>query len=281
MKNQMLTLAALAALALPGCAEAQAPAKRVEARKPFASNRIAVTVRGSGPDVVLIHGLNGSAAVWDGTVKAVPGYRYHLVQIAGFAGAPPRGNATGKVVAPVAAEVARYIAEKGLRKPAVIGHSMGGVIALMLASRYPARVGKAMVVDITPDAAGLVGLRSAALKPVADTLLGLLATPEGQSLFDRFDNGRSTSDRGVTSRALHELATTDLTPELPRIAAPLTVVYATPPGDPQRAAAVQRSYGRSYAGAKGAKLVRVANSGHMVMYDKPGEFGAAVRAFLK
>jgi pimeloyl-ACP methyl ester carboxylesterase len=55
------------------------------------SDRITVTVRGKGPDVLLIPGLTCSTAVWDATAKRLEGhYRLHLVQVAGFASAPPR-----------------------------------------------------------------------------------------------------------------------------------------------------------------------------------------------
>ena len=59
----------------------------------FTSDRISVETRGSGPDVVLIPGLTSSPRAWESTVAAVPGYRYHLVQVAGFAGAPAEANA--------------------------------------------------------------------------------------------------------------------------------------------------------------------------------------------
>src|SRR3954470_12182813 len=90
--------------------------------KPFASDRISVEVKGKGPDVVLIPGLSSSPRVWDTTVTAVPGYRYHIVHVAGFDGAAPGANASGPVVAPVAEEIARYIAETRLAKPALVGH---------------------------------------------------------------------------------------------------------------------------------------------------------------
>src|SRR3569623_2619622 len=82
---------------------------------PFHSDRISVDTRGSGPDVVLIPGLSSSPKVWEGTVAAVPGYRYHLVRVGGFDGAPAGANASGPVVAPVAGEVARYLRAAGLR----------------------------------------------------------------------------------------------------------------------------------------------------------------------
>jgi pimeloyl-ACP methyl ester carboxylesterase len=60
-----------------------------DAPRPFESGRISVVTTGSGPDVVLIPGLATSRDVWRGTIAAVPGYRYHLIQIEGFAGTPP------------------------------------------------------------------------------------------------------------------------------------------------------------------------------------------------
>jgi pimeloyl-ACP methyl ester carboxylesterase len=57
------------------------------------SDRITVTVRGQGPDVVLIPGLASSSAVWDATAAHLEGrYRLHIVQVAGFAPARLRAR---------------------------------------------------------------------------------------------------------------------------------------------------------------------------------------------
>jgi pimeloyl-ACP methyl ester carboxylesterase len=253
----------------------------------FNSPRMSVQVRGDGPDVILIPGLTNGRAVWDETVKAVPGYRYHLVQVAGFAGDPVRGNASGQVVSSVANEIARYIIEAGLNAPAVIGHSMGGIVAMMIGARFPARVGRVMAVDILPAPASGFGFAGTQVKPFADALFDTLtATPEGRRTLDSLMGmlgGRgvanSRSDSTVVARATHELSTTDLTPELPRIRA-LTVVYAVP-NVPEDAAAIDRIYRSGYAPAKSAKLRRVAGSGHMIMYDQPQRFYAEVREFLR
>lgn len=237
---------------------------------------------------MLIPGLTNGRDVWEGTVRAVPGYRYHLVHVAGFAGDPPRGNASGQVVAGVVAEIARYIVESGLKAPAIIGHSMGGIVAMMIAAQYPARVGKVMAVDILPAPASGFGFAGAQIKPFADALFGtLMGSPQGRRTLDSLIGGfggssvaGSRSDSGVVARAMHELSTTDLTPELPRITAPFTVVYAVP-DVPEDAAAIDRLYRNGYSGAKRARLRRVAGSGHMIMYDQPQRFYAEVSAFLK
>lgn len=254
----------------------------------FASTRMTVTVRGSGPDVILIPGLTNGRSLWTGTVAAVPGYRYHLVQVAGFAGDPARGNVNGRVVASLANEIARYIAEARLGRPAIIGHSMGGIVAMMIAARFPGRAGKVMAIDILPQPAGGFGFAGLQVGPLADMVFGsLMGTAEGRrtldSLVGRFGGGvagANRSDSAVVAHATRELAGTDLTPELPRIKAPLTVIYAVPT-TPKDAAVVDRLYRTSYAPAKGARLRPVAGASHMIMYSQPPRFYAEVRSFLR
>jgi pimeloyl-ACP methyl ester carboxylesterase len=50
--------------------------------------------------------------------------------------------------------------------------------------------------------------------------------------------------------------------------------------DASRRAGIARTYAAAYAGAKGAELVRIDDSGHMVMYDQPTRFRAALKDFL-
>jgi pimeloyl-ACP methyl ester carboxylesterase len=255
------------------------------AAAPFHPTRFSVEVTGNGPDVILIPGLTASKEVWRGTVAAVPGYRYHLIQVAGFAGAPARGNAKGDVVAPLAEEIARYIDAAKLGRPAIVGHSMGGTLAMMIAARHPDRVGRVMAVDILPQPAALLGASATNLRGLSGLLRGLGSTEEGRGLIDSAirlfgdDQAANTkSDPDVVARATQELAVTDLTPELLRIRAPLTVVYAV--ADPAFAASTHRTYADAYAGAPGAHLVRIERSGHMIMRDQPARFREALKAFL-
>lgn len=276
--NRRNFLTAAFAAALVGCTSSAS----VAGAAPFNPTRFSVDVKGSGPDVILIPGLTAGRDVWSGTVKAVPGYRYHLVQVGGFAGEPVRGNASGDVVAPLAVEIGRYIESRGLKRPAIVGHSMGGTVAMMVAARRPEMVGKVMVVDMMPQPAGLLGSSAAGLGPLANSLRTIASTPSGRRLFESFLGNRAGgtgSDSDVVARAMHELATTDLTPELSKIKAPLTVVYAA--RDAGDAARIGRVYGSAYARQPAARLVRIDNSGHMIMYDQPARFERALKDFLQ
>jgi pimeloyl-ACP methyl ester carboxylesterase len=269
----------------PTKAEAVAAAPAAKPAPAFKPTRFSAEIRGSGQDVILIPGLASSRDVWNGTVAGVPGYRYHLIQVNGFAGAPVGGNAQGKVVSGVADEIARYIAAKGLKRPALVGHSMGGTVALMVAARRPELVGKVMVVDMTPQPAGFVGQSAAGVRGLADTLQALSATPNGrrlvESAMEMFGGPQPRdrrSDTDVVARATHELAVTDLTAELKRIKAPLKVAYAVPTAD-QRALLRDR-YEAAYRAKADATLVRFDGSGHMIMIDQPAKFRAELKSFL-
>jgi N-formylmaleamate deformylase len=251
--------------------------------------RISVTVQGSGPDVILVPGLAGSPGIWKGTVAGVPGYRYHLVQLLGFAGTPAGGNAKGPVAGPVADEIARYVANHRLRRPAIVGHSMGGSIAMMVAARHPFAAGRVMVVDMLPSPAGSFGLTPAVAKPIA----GFLGREwrgtdrlrrDLQGIVGRFGSTdwlATGSDSGVVGRSLEELIATDLTPELRRIAVPLTVLYACPQTLNFTCGQIGRTYARAYAARPGTQIVRVERSGHSIMLDQPATFRALLKDFLK
>ena len=282
-------------LALASCAAPMA--QRAPA---FVSDRLSVTTVGEGADVILVPGLGSSPEVWEGTVRSVPGYRYHLVQINGFAGHPAKGNADGMVIASAAEEIARYIKQSGLQRPAVIGHSMGGTVALSLAARHDV-VSKVMVVDMLPFLGvlfGPPGTTAQSVRATADALRdqSLAATAEARqrtveaSIATMLVNDAYrplavrhalTSDRNVAARALNELIVTDLRPELPRIKVPVTVLYVKTPNVPLTAEQFDALYRASYAAIPQAKLERVPDSYHFIMFDQPDRFAGQVRDFLK
>ncbi|MEA3390799.1 MAG: alpha/beta hydrolase [Pseudomonadota bacterium] len=275
MDRRTLLVGAAAAGGLAWACPARAAA-------PFASRRIAVTVRGSGPDVLLIPGLSSGPAVWNGVVGALGEYRFHLVQVRGFAGLPADGNASGPVVQPVADEIARYIAAAGLKRPAVVGHSMGGTLALLLGLKGVA--GRVMVVDMLPAGAAMVGGTASGLGFLADQLSGYLTgTAAGRRYLAQMvarTPGAQGSDPDVIANALRDLANIDLGPQLPRLSVPLAVVYAVG-DDTQMNAAIGERFRSGYAGKKGVSLRPIGPSGHMVMRDQPTRFTALLRDFLR
>jgi pimeloyl-ACP methyl ester carboxylesterase len=269
-------------------------------RAAFESERIGVTVVGSGPDVVLIHGLSSSPEVWESTVAAMPGYRYHLVHVAGMGGRAPGANADGEVVAPVAEEIARYIREAGLQRPAVVGHSLGGAWGMMVAARHPELVGKLMVVDMLPFMGAMFGGPGATperVRPMAEQIrqgissaagpqrdamaAGIIATMvRTETLRPAAVRHSLASDPAVSGQAMYDLITTDLTPELGKIQAPITVLWVRPPNAPVSEEQMAGFYKAAYANVPHARVVRVPNAYHFIMWDEPAAFQRELKDFL-
>jgi pimeloyl-ACP methyl ester carboxylesterase len=267
----------------------------------FTSDRITVTTVGQGSDVILIPGLDFSPRVWAELVKAVPGHRYHLVQISGFAGQPIGGNKEGPVAAPVAEEIARYIAAAKLTKPAVIGHSMGGSIGIMLAARHPNAISKLMVVDIPPFVGALfgpIGTTSESIKQAADAIVAPMRTTDPAARQQQVEMAVTgminntamrpiasedllKSDPDVSARAFREVIVTDLGPELSKIIVPTTVLYVTPKGGQATDAQIDAFYKAAYAPLTGAVVKRIPESAHVIMWDQPGRFQSEVIGFLR
>lgn len=299
MRIAALTLLAAAALPLPQSAHAQASSAATPATQ-FSSDRIIVTTVGSGPDVVLVPGLSSSPEVWRTTVDAVPGYRYHLVQVKGFAGAAPEANASGPVVAPVAEEIARYIAEARLDRPAVVGHSLGGTLGMLVATRHPSLVGKLMVVDMLPSL-GVVfagpGATAATLEPIASairsgiagasgparaaqqeqTIAGMVRTESMRALAVRHG---LDSDGATSGQAMYDLIMTDLSADLANYSGPMSVLWVVPTGAPVGQEAMAGFYRMAYARAPQARVTYIPDSAHFIMWDAPDRFRSELRAFL-
>lgn len=290
----------LALFLLPAAAIAAAAPDKATQRPAFSSERLSVQTVGKGPDVVLIPGLSSSPDVWRSSVAAVPGYRYHIVHVAGFAGKAPGANSSGPVVEPVAGEIARYIREAGLKKPAIVGHSLGGAWAMMVAGRNPGLVSKVMVVDMLPFLGNMFGGPTAtpeSVRPIAEQMRKGIAASTGEARRKQIEQtiagmvrtegaradivGHSlASDPAASGQAMYDLVTTDLRPDLAKIKAPLTVLYVTPAGAPVTDAQMDQFYAMSYAGAPQAVLKRIPDSYHFIMLDSPDAFRSELKGFL-
>jgi pimeloyl-ACP methyl ester carboxylesterase len=269
----------------------------------FLSTRFTAIEEGTlgKPDVLLIPGMSSSRAVWEAEAKLLaPNYRLHLVQLAGFAGSPAGPNASGQVLAPVVEELHAYIVAKRIH-PVVIGHSMGGLITLMLAIRHPEDARKIVIVDALPFAAVLMDPSATAesmmpqVQAIKQQMLAMPAdqyaamqpmmaarmvkNPDAQKLLAA---SFAASDRGVSVEAMEEDLETDLRQDVASIKTPALMLYAydTAAQQPDPAtyeAAVQLAYKKM----PNATLKRIEDSRHFIMYDQPEKFDAAVEEFLK
>lgn len=108
-----------------------------------------VKVSGKGKQsIIFIPGFSCSGEVWNETkTKYEKNFTCYTLTMAGFAGVQSQPNAT---FANWENKIAEYIKDNKIEKPIIIGHSMGGGLALAIASDYPDLASKIIVVDALP-----------------------------------------------------------------------------------------------------------------------------------
>ena len=298
MRMIALLLAACAASTLNWSAPAHGEAPTTAAPAEQRLAHISVVEMGAGSPVVLIPGLSTPRAVWDGVApKLAERHKVYLVQVNGFAGDAPGPNLQAGLLEGVVADLHSYLAEHKAAPARVIGHSMGGLVALMLAKAHPGDTAAVMTVDALPYVGAIFvpGATVAQLEPQAKgmrdqmvasfgkpnagnaaTARAMALTPAAQ---EKISGWMAKTDSRVSGEALYEDLTTDLRPEMGSIATPITLVMPYSQAMPKERA--EPFYRAEYGKAPNLTLVPVADSGHFVMLDQPQAFAAAVERFVR
>jgi pimeloyl-ACP methyl ester carboxylesterase len=265
------------------------------APKPAEQRLAQITVRsvGQGSPVVLIPGLASPPAVFDEVAGRIgKDHRLVFVQVNGFAGSPAPASVDAMLPRAVD-ELAGWLAANHVEKPAVIGHSMGGLLAMMLAKAHPDAAGKLLIVDSLPFYGMLFGPSATpdAVRPIVEQMRAGLVSgkspPEVPPHMSNNDAGKAkilawlkTSDRKTVGEALVEDATTDIRGDLPQLSGfPVTVLYAAP--DDATKTLASGIYREAYKALPNVKLVPIDGSEHFIMLDQPQRFDEEVEAFLR
>lgn len=257
-----------------------------------------VEVVGQGRPVLMIPGLNSAASTWTDTCAALqPAVQCHIVQLPGFAGAP--AVAADNFMAGMRDRLLAYLDDRQLDKPVVMGHSLGGTLALQMAAEKPGRIDRLVIVDSLPFLAGLRGMTPEAARGAAAAMrqqmqaatpaqweagarqgaMGMSRTPANG---ERVVAWSLASDRATSAQAMSELWGDDLRPLLPRITTPTLVLGAWAAYEPMGSTleSTQKIFEMQYAGLKGVKVVMSARGYHFLMWDDPEWLVAQVQTFL-
>jgi N-formylmaleamate deformylase len=285
-------------------AASNAPASTPQQSQAYAFR---VQVAGHGEPMILIPGLSSSGATWNDTVAHFKDrYTCYVLTLAGFAGVPP---VQPPLLSKVRDDIATLIRERHLEKPVIVGHSLGGNIALDLAAHYPTLIGPVVIVDSLPFYAGAwfhaKNLDQA--KPmIAQMRQGMESTTEAQweanersgamtkymvtspvRLHETIQWGLA-SDRHTVTNAMIELVSEDLRPELAQITSPVLVLgtwIGWRDEMQQRHITVTRAvfvdaFKDQYASLSHLHFVMSDTARHFIMFDDPNWFYAQLDHFL-
>ncbi|HZW53019.1 MAG TPA: alpha/beta hydrolase [Candidatus Elarobacter sp.] len=269
----------------------------------FDSGSLHVLRVGKGDPVVLLPGLATGPWEWSDLIRRLaPRHTVYAVALPGFDGRPP---AAAPLFDRVTGDFWAMLDAQKIARPVVIGHSLGGTLAIRLGEQHPERLRGVVALDGLPIFPGMervtaeqrAGAAQQASGPIAgQTREQLLAFEKSYmkgaggvldaQLADQLAELEANSDTSAVAQWLREDFGGDLRPDLAKITVPLLeiVPYNAPDlaNAPQSYTAEQKVmyYRGLLAGAPKVQVVSVSPARHFAMFDQPDKIFAIVNAFL-
>jgi pimeloyl-ACP methyl ester carboxylesterase len=266
-------------------------------------HRVGFRLAGEGPLIVLIHGITSTSDVWLGVMERLA--ERHTVVAPDLLGhgrsAKPRGDYSLGAYASGARDLLGVL---GFERGTVVGHSLGGGIALQFAYQFPEYCERLVLVSSGGLGKEVHPLLRAAALPGAELVLpliirtwaidagsavagvlGRLGLSAGPDLAEAARGYASLADRGAREAFLHTLrAVVDL--EGQRVSAtdrlylaenlPTLLIWGT--DDP----IIPIEHGRSARERiPGSRLVEISGAGHWPQLDEPDRFVAELTEFVQ
>src|SRR3954471_15714830 len=146
-------------------------------------HRVTYKRAGWGPVVVLVHGITGSSKTWEDVIEPLAeNYTVVAPDLLGHGeSAKPRGDYS---LGAYASGIRDLIAAIGHDRATVVGHSLGGGVAMQMAYQFPERVERLVLVSSGGVRGEVHLLLRAAVLPGSELVLPVLASP---SLIGRLD----------------------------------------------------------------------------------------------
>jgi pimeloyl-ACP methyl ester carboxylesterase len=250
-----------------------------------------VKISGMGKQaILLIPGYACSGDVWNDT-KALYEKQFtcYTLTMAGFAGVPAQKGASFENWEKA---IAQYIKDKKINKPLIIGHSMGGGLALALAADYPELIDKIVVVDALPC---LAATRDSTFKVSADKdYSGMVAKFTSWKDDEYYKMQKQTipylmadtahletvvqwsvkSDRATLAQMFSDFMNTDLRDKIATIKCPALILLETGFAD------IKPVIDKQYSKLKTAHITYSTKGLHFIMYDDKEWYLKQLTAFV-
>jgi pimeloyl-ACP methyl ester carboxylesterase len=293
--------AALLAAPLGASAASLSTAPRADAS--FDASSLQIDRYGKGDAVVLLPGLTAGTWEWYDTIRHLaPNHTVYAVTLPGFDGRPA---ATPPLFDRVTSDFWSFIATQHVARPVLIGHSLGGTLAILLGEQHPERLRGIIALDGMPLFPGMERVtaeqrassaQQAATAIAAETHSQLLDYEKGYmhspggvldpALADQLAELEARSDPPTVAEWLREDFTADLRPDLARISVPLLEIapYNAPDlvGAPVQYSASDKAqyYATLLAGAPKMQVVPISPARHFAMFDQPQQLFTIIDGFL-
>lgn len=240
-----------------------------------------VSVKGKGEPILLFPGFTCTEEVWKETVDQLSkNYECHSFTFAGFGGVDPISMPW---LPKIKSAIEKYIVEKNLKKPSIIGHSLGGTLALWLSSSQPDLYKKILIVDALPSVGALMvpnfqseqmtyenpyskrqlEMDDEAFKAMASQTASFMSLNKDRH--QQLTDWILTSDRKTYVYGYVDLLKLDLRSDISKIQIPVKVLAATYPNK----AMVAENYQKQYKELKNVQIDYADGSAHFIMFDKP------------
>ncbi len=247
-------------------------------------------VIGRGKPVIFLHGWMGSWRYWMGTMEAISrGYRCYALDFWGFGDSDK--NHMNCTLTDYLALVDMFMDRMGLLDAPVVGHSMGGTIALRLALEYPHRVNRLAVVGSPIVGKSVTGLfRMAAnntlsklfwkpgiISSVNKPLLQRWIATNWQVWYREILEDMMKVTPIASQQSMDSLIHTDLSGELRNVHVPVLAMHGE---DDEVVNPNQLKYFQNGAGPQFARAISFPKSRHFPMLDSPAEFNRLLLEWL-
>jgi pimeloyl-ACP methyl ester carboxylesterase len=258
-----------------------------------------------GSPVILIPGLQGGPWVWQQTIAALEkNHVVYAVTLAGFDGVPVPADG-GNLFDRADASLLQLIEQQKIAKPVLVGHSLGGTLALRFAGEHPELISGVVAVDGLPIFPGMDRVSAEQRLAMAAQMREKMAaiTPEqfqaqglgymqnigviDPQLAVRYAPMNARSDIKATAEYMADDLAFDLRPGLKNANVPILEIspYNAPDFShpPMIMSEAQKTayYQSLLANAPNAKVMSISPSRHFVMLDQPAKFQQALDNFLK
>jgi len=253
---------------------------------------IQIEVQGKGTPVLFLPGFTCTGEVWKETVEEISStHECHIVNYPGFGTVPAIDTLWLKSIEK---DLITYIQQKKLTNVSMVGHSMGGTLALNLAIHLPEAISNLLIVDALPCMGAMMipnyspekvqyntAYNQNLLKMSEDDFAAMASNfvkfmcmnPQKQKQIEEW---MKLSDRKTYAYGYTDLLRVDLRKELSKIKARVKILAAAFPNK----AMVEQNYTMQYAELEQKEIVYIEKSAHFIMYDNYNAYIQHVKQVL-